>query len=362
MMNENRMNDGNKINNTAIIYHEDYLKHDAGILHPERKERLIETIKYLNESGLMKKLKSIKPKKATEFDLERVHSSEYIERIKTYSEMGGYQIDMDTYIDEKTFEIAKLAAGGVMLAGDLVMSGNFDNSYALVRPPGHHAKRDKAAGFCYFNNVAVAVRYLQSKYKLKRIMIFDWDSHAADGTMSIFWNDPSVLNISIHQNPATLYPGTGFINQIGGGDGEGYTVNIPMYENSCDSDYIFIIKNFVIPIADSYKPELIIISAGMDSHKDDPLSSICLTERGYSEMSKIFVELAERLCRGRIFAELEGGYNLEALSRSNYEIFKSLLGEASNYKISDNINNINNHTMGIFNELRDLFAKYHRFD
>ncbi|OYT26053.1 MAG: histone deacetylase [Candidatus Altiarchaeales archaeon ex4484_96] len=345
------------MNKTALIYSEQYLKHNAGKFHPERPERLSETIKYLKESGLMDKLGLTEPHAASLEDVERVHTPHYVEMIRYYSNGGGYRITEDTYVSKTTFEIALLAAGGVITAGDVVLEGSYDNSYALVRPPGHHAKASEAAGFCYFNNVAVAVRFLQHKYKLKKIMIFDWDIHTADGTMSIFWRDPTVLNISIHQNPRTIYPGTGFIKQLGEGPGEGYTVNIPVCSGSGDKDYKYIIEEFVTPLAESYKPELIIISSGMDSHKNDPLGSINLTEKGYSVMSELFMELADRLCEGRIFVESEGGYDLDALSKSTYEVLKSLLGEPSGYVIGGELME---ETRKLVLELADSFSRYHK--
>ncbi len=345
------------MNKTALIYDEDYLRHDSGYGHPESSSRLLETIRYLKETGLMDKLLLVKPVKASESDLERVHTREHIKSIKSFSGMGGYRIDGDTYVSKDTFEIARLAAGGEMLAGEFVVSGEVDNAYALVRPPGHHARQGMAAGFCYFNNVAVAIRYLQEKFDLERVLIFDWDAHAADGTMAIFWEDPSVLNISIHQDPRTHYPGKGFIDELGAGKGEGFTVNIPMAPSSGDSDYIYMIKNFVYSLARDYRPDLIVISAGMDSHRDDMLSSLQLTEQGYSEMTRLLVELAEECCKGRIFVELEGGYNLKALAKSNYEIIKSLLGEPSRYSIPEEVLPS---TVNILDKLRNVFSKYHK--
>ncbi|OYT52797.1 MAG: histone deacetylase [Candidatus Altiarchaeales archaeon ex4484_2] len=344
------------MSNTALVYSKRYMMHDAGKSHPESPGRLTETVRYLQGTGLMDRLRVVEPKTASIDDLARVHSIEHIERIRDCSETGGCRINADTYISEHTFETALLAAGGVLTAGDLVVNKSFDNAFAMVRPPGHHARYDKAAGFCYFNNVAIAVRFLQHKYNLERIMIFDWDTHAADGTMSIFWNDPSVLNISIHQDPNTLYPGTGFMEQVGEGEGEGYTVNIPVAAGSQDQDYRYIIENFVKPLARSYKPQVIIISAGMDSHKKDLISQIALTEKGYSEMTRAFMELADGLCDGRIFLELEGGYNLKALGKSSFEILKSLLGEPGGYVIDGALVP---HNKELVDALREKFSSYH---
>ncbi|MEA1925434.1 MAG: histone deacetylase [Candidatus Altiarchaeota archaeon] len=341
---------------TALVYSKDYRMHDAGASHPERPERLTETFKYLKGTGLIENLSVVEPEIASIDDLARVHSREHIERIRNCSESGGCRINADTYVSGHTFETALLAAGGVLMAGDLVVNKSFDNAFAMVRPPGHHARCDKAAGFCYFNNVAIAVRFLQHKYNLERIMIFDWDTHAANGTMSIFWDDPSVLNISIHQDPHTLYPGTGFIEQVGEGDGEGYTVNVPVSAGSQDADYMYIIGNFIKPLARSYKPQVIIISAGIDSHEKDVMSQIALTEKGYSEMTRTFMGLADELCDGRFFVELEGGYNLKALGESFFEILKSLLGEPGGYVIDGALMQ---QSKGLVDDLVDKFSSYH---
>lgn len=341
---------------TSLIYHEDYLKHDAGFGHPERKERLISTINFLKEKGIFEKLKIIKPMPATEENLLRVHTKDHIEFIKNLSESGGGYIDGDTVVNRNTYEIAKLAAGGVISAGEVVMSEESKNSFALVRPPGHHATRNRAMGFCYFNNAAVMIRFLQEKFKLRRIFLLDWDAHAGNGTMDIFYDDPTVLNVSIHQDPRTFYPGTGFMEQIGKGEGEGYTVNIPVPAGTGDADYIFILKNFVIQILENYKPELIVISAGQDSHKDDPISGLELTEEGYGKMTELMLHCAEKFCNNRIVIELEGGYNLDALAVSNYKIISALLGISRTEEISGEVRNSTVETLNSLGViLRDYF-------
>ena len=338
---------------TALIYHEDYLRHNAGEFHPERKERLVETMNYLREMGILERVELMKPDPCSDEDILRVHTREHLEYIKNLSRSGGGAIDADTYCQSETYEIAKLAVGGDILAGDAVMRGRVNNAYALVRPPGHHATRDRAMGFCYFNNVAIMIRYLQEKFNLRRIFLFDWDAHAANGTMEIFYEDPSILNVSVHQDPRTFYPGTGFMEQRGRGKGEGFTVNIPVPSGTGDADYIYILKEFVIPILERYKPEFIVISAGQDSHRDDPISGLCLTENCYGEMTHLLLEQAERFCNGRLVVELEGGYNLKAFARSNYAIVSSLLGiSPDGYEIKEEVRES---TKKIVNSLHDLF-------
>lgn len=341
---------------TALIYHEDYLRHFAGDFHPERRERLIATMNFLKHMRIIEKIEIIKPEPATEEDLLRVHTWEHVEYIKSLCESGGGTIDMDTVAGPDTYEIAKLSAGGVISAAKVVIEGKKDNSFALVRPPGHHATRDSAMGFCYFNNVAIMIRNIQKNFNLKRVFLLDWDAHAANGTMDIFYNDSSVLNVSIHQDPRNFYPGTGFIEQIGSGKGKGYTANIPVSAGAGDSEYLYIMDKFIMPLARSFKPEMIVISAGQDSHRDDTISGLCLTERGYYKMTRLLKEISGDLCKNRIVVELEGGYNLGALSRSNYVILKALLGDEQKIEIEGKVNNS---TEDIVNELIEKFRNYH---
>ncbi|MDI6785618.1 MAG: histone deacetylase [bacterium] len=315
------------MNGTALIYHKDYLLHDIPF-HPERKERLIATLNYFEKTGVLKRVDIITPNIAEEKDILRVHSKNLLEKIKEISLKGRGSIDVDTLLNSHTYKVALLAAGGVILAADLVLRGEYKNSFALIRPPGHHATIEHAMGFCYFNNVAIAVNYLREVCNIKRVCIMDWDAHAANGTMDIFYKTRDVFNISIHQDPSFFYPGTGFIEQSGEGEGKGYTINIPMEEGASNNDYYCLLKEFVIPKIKEFNPEFIIISSGCDSHKDDNISSLCLNEEGYAVMSNLFVTLSEELCQGRLVIALEGGYNLEALVHSNYEIVRSLLGES----------------------------------
>jgi acetoin utilization deacetylase AcuC-like enzyme len=234
------------------------------------------------------------------------------------------------------------------------MRKKYKNCLALIRPPGHHATKNQAMGFCYFNNVALAADYLREVYNLKKICIMDWDAHAGNGTMEIFYKTKDVLNISIHQDPSYFYPGVGFIHQKGEEEGEGYTINIPLEEGACNSDYLFLLEEFVIPKIREFHPEFIIISSGCDSHKDDSISSLCLNEEGYGMMTNLFISLSEDLCEGRLLIALEGGYNLEALAKSNYEIVKTLLGE-SEYSF-ERKENILNSTYQTLEKLKSIFS------
>ena len=344
------------MNKTALIYHEDYLKHDAGPGHPERRERLVSVMDYFRNGGILERVGTLTPSPCSDEDLLRVHKKEYVEFIRAMCARGGGPIDADTFAQADTYDIGKLAAGGVMLAGEVVAKGEFGNSLALVRPPGHHASRDRAMGFCYFNNVAVMARYLQEKQNIKKILILDWDAHAANGTMDIFYDDPSVLNISIHQDPVSFYPGTGFAEQIGEGKGEGYTVNVPLRSGAGDSDYVYVLEELVMPLARSFQPGLIAISTGFDSHKDDFISGLQLTEQGYGFLTEMMMGLAGEVCGGKLVVELEGGYNLEAIARSSHAVVNSLLGNSAEKVVGHALGSVS----AVVEQLKRSLSHYHK--
>lgn len=318
---------------TGLVYHPDYLKHKQLPGHPEAPERLEVTLDYFKTTGLIKELDAITAEPATAEDVMRVHSKEHIDSLRKLSEEGGGHMGTDAYVCPQTYSVALLAAGGVTGAGDAVWRGVVDNCFALIRPPGHHASRNRAAGFCYLNNVAIMIRHLQDIYGLKRILLLDWDAHAPDGTIDVFYTDPGVLVISIHQDPHGFYPGTGFMEQTGQGDGKGYTINIPVPAGTGDADYAHIMQEVVKPQAQRFKPEFIVVSAGQDSHTDDYISGLDVTEAGYEYMTQEVMNLAKKYCDSRLVVELEGGYELNALKRSNHAIASTLLGKAPRNKI-----------------------------
>jgi acetoin utilization deacetylase AcuC-like enzyme len=314
---------------TGIVYHNDYLKHRQVERHPECPERLETTIEHFIKTGLMDQVEVIEPQPASTEDLARVHSAEHINYIKCLSEEGRGRfsiIDPDTYVCPDTYVVALLAAGGVKAAGEAVWTGKLKNCFALVRPPGHHASMNQATGFCYFDNVSVMIRYLQAKHGVKRVFLFDWDAHAPNGTMGTFYKDPSVLNMSIHQDPHSFYPGHGFVNQIGEGAGRGYTINFPVPAGTGDADFMYFIREFVIQRVRRFKPDLIVVSAGQDSHRDDMISQLNVTDAGYVKMTEMMMELADELCGGKLVLELEGGYNLKTLPITHHTITSTLLG------------------------------------
>ncbi len=314
------------MNKTALIYHDDYLKHSTGAYHPESSERLVSIMKLLQQTGIIEELTRLTPEKCSREDLLRAHTKQHVEYLKELSSKGGGPIDADTYCNGDTYDIARLAVGGEILAGKHVIEKKTDNAFVLVRPPGHHATKNTAMGFCYLNNVAVMVKYLQENHGVKKVCIFDWDVHAANGTEEIFYNDSTVLVISIHQDPKTIFPGTGFIDEAGEGCGEGYTINIPVPPHTGDADYMYLMNNFILERIEAYNPDFMVISAGYDSHMLDPIGSLQLTEKAYCNMTSSLRNLAEKVCNGRLVVELEGGYNLNAIATSTHVTLKTMLG------------------------------------
>lgn len=298
---------------TALIYHPIYLKHDTGPHHPERASRLQAILRKLQKRGFINKLKLIEPEPASIQDIMLAHSGDYVLSIKDKCKNAPLNLDPDTVISKDSFEAALFAAGAVIKGIDLVFNGDFDNAFCMVRPPGHHARPTQAMGFCIFNNIAIGAKFIQKKYNLNRILIIDWDVHHGNGTEEIFYEDPAVFYISLHQYPH--YPGTGSKESIGAGKGKGFNLNIPMSAGSGDTEYIKVFHEIIIPRVENFKPEFILISAGFDGHRDDPLSSINLTEDGYKKMTEITKKLASLYARNRLVSVLEGGYNLRALAK-----------------------------------------------
>ncbi len=306
---------------TAIVYHQDYLKHETGS-HPERKERLLSIIEHLKKTGLMERLELIEPGHAKLEEIQYIHSREYIETVRRYSELE-IPLDMDTILCRDSYNVALLAAGGAITAVDAVL-GEFDSSFALVRPPGHHATPDRGMGFCIFNNVAIAARHAQKKGK-KRVLIVDWDVHHGNGTQEAFYDDPSVLYFSTHQYPH--YPGTGWLDETGEGEGEGYNINVPLQAGTGDSGFIAAFEEILIPAARGFKPEIVLVSAGQDACADDGLAQMRMSVEGFGVLADIVKSIAKETCNGKVAAVLEGGYDLKLLARSVAAIIEVFLGK-----------------------------------
>ena len=310
---------------TGFVFHPDYLKHDSGQNHPESTERLSSLITHLEKKGLILRLKNIQPYPASVEWLEAVHDPRYIKMVERICQDGGGMLDPDTHVGSKSYEVALLAVGGVMAVVDAVMNKKIKNAFCAIRPPGHHAERDKAMGFCIFNNVAVGARYVQKRFGLKKVLIVDWDVHHGNGTQTIFLDDPSVFYFSVHQFP--YYPGSGSENETGEEEGEGFTFNMPMFAGSGDLEYIEAFQSILYPLAKKFSPEFIFISAGFDAHEEDPLAGINLSEAGYKKMTEVITRLASECSEGRLVSVLEGGYNFRSLSVSVEKHIRALMGK-----------------------------------
>ncbi len=297
---------------TGFIYSDSFLAHDTGSGHPECPARLQAVMSYLSAQPLYQKLRSYDVRPADLALIHSNHDSDYIGRARQTCLAGAPFLDcMDVAVSQQSYDIALLATGAALTLADRMMTGEISNGFALVRPPGHHAERNQALGFCLFNNVAILARYLQAEYALEKIAIIDWDVHHGNGTQHAFESDPSVLYISTHQYP--YYPGTGAYSETGIGQGRGATLNCPMPAGSGDADYERAFTEQILPTISRFRPECLLISAGFDAHKDDPLGQIELSTPFFGWMTRRLLEVADQHCQGRMISVLEGGYDLTAL-------------------------------------------------
>ena len=300
---------------TGLVYHPQYLEHDMGAGHPESPDRLRAVVARLEHSGVLSRLARIEPFPASDEWITQVHTVSYVETLKRRAPTSGrVSLDPDTSMSSGSLAAAYLAAGGALAAADAVVAGSVEHAFCAVRPPGHHAEHDRAMGFCLFNNVAIAARYLQRRHAMARVLIVDWDVHHGNGTQHTFEDDPTVLFFSTHQYP--FYPGTGRATETGEGRGAGATINVPMNAGEGDDTYREVFQKVLMPAADAFQPDFVIVSAGFDAHKDDPLASMGLTEDGYADLTRMVVSIARHHSRGRLLSCLEGGYNLQALAAS----------------------------------------------
>ncbi len=314
----------------ALIYDPIYLEHQTGA-HVENPQRLITTMSLLEQTGLKDKLLLLPPRPASIEELSLVHAKEYISYVQNCAQKGGGWLDPDTVISPASYEVALYAAGGVLQAVEVVMTNQADSAFALIRPPGHHATCWQAMGFCLFNNVAVAAKFALANFdNIKRILIVDFDVHHGNGTQDTFYADPSVLYFSTHQYP--LYPGTGRIDEIGSGDGEGTTVNVPLLAGWGDDEYLQVFQEVLVPVAERYEPQLILVSAGYDAHWADTISLMQVSVTGFAGMVRVLKKLATKLCLGRLVFALEGGYHHQALASSIMATLEVLL---NNKEITD---------------------------
>jgi acetoin utilization deacetylase AcuC-like enzyme len=309
----------------GIVKDDIYLQHITDDYHPEnprRLEHIYAMLETLDQTGLT----YVSPRMATHEEIALNHESFYIDSIARTSGKSRTQLDGDTVTSQKTHEAALAAVGGVLELSDAIQSSRVRNGFALVRPPGHHAERSRAMGFCIFNNIAIAARYLEQKYNLKNILIVDFDLHHGNGTQHSFYNDKGVLYFSTHQYP--YYPGTGGHEEIGDGAGRGYTINIPMSYGMGDEDYLYAFRDILVPVAEAYLPDFILISAGFDTYYNDPLGDMAVTETGFAAMARILLDIAEKHCNGKALFVLEGGYDLKGLASSVRAVIMELKGQS----------------------------------
>lgn len=308
---------------TGIIADLVFQEHDTGPYHCETADRLAAIDQALTTWPGRGQAAFIDPRPATEEEILRVHQASHLARIAG-TQGKNANLDPDTVASPRSFEVALLAAGGLIDLCDAALGGDVDHGFALVRPPGHHATASRAMGFCLFNNVAIAAAHLLKARGLERVLVVDWDVHHGNGTEDIFYHDPRVLYFSTHQWP--LYPGTGGVDATGRDQGQGYTVNLPMIPGQGDMEYAQAFGQVLAPVAKQFKPQFILVSAGFDAHREDPLGSMMISSAGFAALTQVVAGLAGEFCPGRVVLALEGGYNQAALARSVVAVLEALNG------------------------------------
>ena len=311
---------------TGIVKDRRYMDHHMGHFHVETPQRL-EVIYRMIDKKITFSFDKIEPRLAAEDELTLIHTPTYVNMVKSTDGKEHVQLDPDTSTSAKSWEVACLAAGGVLNAVDSIMGRKIQNGFALVRPPGHHAESTRAMGFCLFNNIAIGAAYLIKKHGLKRILVVDWDLHHGNGTQNSFYDSAEVLYFSTHQYPH--YPGTGHWNEVGEGKGEGFTINVPLRAGKTDGDYLHIFQKILRPIVYEYKPEFILVSAGFDIYEGDPLGGMLITKEGFGALAAEILDLAAEFSQKRLLCALEGGYDLQGLQDGVEHVLYQLAGEAS---------------------------------
>lgn len=322
---------------TALIYDPIFLEHITPSDHPEQPARLqgvldiLQTLSWMEREGLV----HLAPRDASEEELALIHTPAYIQRVRHAAERTARLEEesgrktrffaTDTYVSASSYAAAIRAAGAPLTAIDALLRGEIDNAYCLVRPPGHHALADNAMGFCLFNNAAIAARYAIEKHGLERVMIIDYDVHHGNGTQDAFYDDPRVLYFSTHQAP--FYPGTGLSNELGKGPGLGTTINVPLPAATDFAVYDAVFRQVMLPAADRFDPQLILVSAGFDAHWSDPLGQMHLSTAAFAQLNTIIIKMANTLCDGRLVLLQEGGYNLDAMRTCAATCLNLLLGD-----------------------------------
>ncbi|MBM9502547.1 histone deacetylase [Leptospira sp. 201903071] len=299
---------------TGLIFSETFLYHNSNpsIPHYENPERLLACLNLLQKSKYYSLLQKLEIKDISLDFLKQVHSENHLQKVENSKGKRGY-FDSDTpFTEESWISAIKTVSSGITMV-DALLEGKIKNGFSLLRPPGHHAEHDRIMGFCMLNNIAVAAKYLRIN-GFKKVFILDWDVHHGNGTQEIFYGDSNVFYLSIHQFP--FYPMTGLPTEIGDEVGIGTTKNIPLQANTEDLTYIEIFKDIIVPTIENFHPEIILISAGFDAHKNDPLGGMKITTKGFEELTRIILDCAKHVCQGKVLSFLEGGYDLASLSES----------------------------------------------
>jgi len=312
------------IRQTGIIKDERFLLHGTGEGHPEQPERLSAVYGMLDGDELKDHLVTVPSRPAEEDEIRMIHSRAYLKQVAATAKSREGSLAQDTLTSDGSYAAARLAAGGLFELIQRVAEGEIQNGFALVRPPGHHAERNRAMGYCLFNNIALGAVFAQRKLGLERVLIVDWDVHHGNGTQHAFEEDPSVLFFSIHQFPH--YPGTGLFTETGIGVGEGYTVNIPLSKGYGHAEYLVLFDRVLRPLAIEFNPDLILVSAGFDTHPSDPLGGMCVTGDGFSGMTRQLMEIADTVCHGRLVLALEGGYDTAVLGDCVRAVLREMTG------------------------------------
>jgi len=297
----------------GLVHDPIYQEHDTGP-HVESPSRLKRTEEHLRETGMLEKLVDIRPRAAAVEELTTIHSPGYVTYVEDFARRDGGWLDPDTVVSPASYNVALCAAGGLLEAVDAVMEGQVSSAFAAMRPPGHHATRWEAMGFCIFNNIAVAAMHATDTHELERVLIADFDVHHGNGTQDAFYQNPHVMYFSTHQYP--FYPGTGRVEESGEGAGAGTTLNVPLPAYCGDDQYLRVFDEILVPAAERFKPQLILVSAGYDAHWADSISMMQVSTTGYAGMVRALKGLADGLCGGKMVFTLEGGYNLDALASS----------------------------------------------
>lgn len=309
---------------TGVVWDPAYLKHVTDDGHPDHPRRLVALYRRLSEPSLNGCFTTVAPPLADEQMIQLIHNPAYLAKVKATAELAESALSADTPTCAHSYHTAALAVGGTVEAIQRVVDGSLAHALVLARPPGHHAERSRAMGYCIFNNVAVGAMAARTMMGLSRVMVVDWDLHHGNGTQHAFERDPSVFFFSSHQFPH--YPGTGHFTETGLGAGEGTTMNIPLGKGLGNAEYVALYQRLLVPVARAFQPQLILVSAGFDIHADDPLGGMRVTPEGFAGLTRLIMDIAGESCRGRVVFCLEGGYHPDALTASVLAVLDELTG------------------------------------